>query len=394
MAAYDVAVLGSGLEFDTVNAEGICATYVPGTDWLAVRWFRSTTVINVQLFLVNRSTGALSAVGSPLDVEAGTAGGEFDGSVVAINASNLLVTWAGPGDDGFAQLISVDGSGNCTLNGSPLEFDTGNGAESQAILWDSTHVLVVWTGVGNDGFAQILTFNTGAGTIVGAGSAFEFDNISTTGQAKPGVCKLTSSKAVVFYAGVDSDGFAVVLDIDGSYNVTAAGSAFEYKDATEIIWNSPVLISSGATIVVANVHADSSADVFARTFNINTTTWAITAFGSELTIATTASVGRKSVGLAYLFDTSTLVIATSSDGADAMGHSIGYDSGTGALTVISSATMTTSASDSFSLASMGSNLYVATFRDVATADGFMWAFTVASGVAANTKSFFMFLDRR
>jgi hypothetical protein len=289
---YNVAALNSPFEF--YAAGGISSkniAKIPGVDRVIMAWFQSTTVVNVQAFSVNTtgSPGAIAAIGTPLDIETGTAGGTSSGiSLVLIDASNAAIFWPSVDSDGFARLVSISGVGNITANGSSIEYDTTNGTWPVSCLMDSTHILNVWQGTDGDGFAQIFTVNTGAGTITATGSPFEFETVDYEGSTLGGLVKLSATKAIVFYRGVDSDGWSRVLDINtGTWAVTAAGSAFEFQDTAAIAGNSTIFMADGSPMIAVNGWFNQTGvnnDVVGS-FSIDTGTWAITAFGSNLTLS-------------------------------------------------------------------------------------------------------------
>jgi hypothetical protein len=300
MAAYDITAFGSALEFDTTAAFSKQAVPIPGTDWIAIAWYRSTTVVNVQVFSVNRSTGAVTALGSPFDIEGGTSTDTLAGiAIVAIDASNLAVFWTGPGNDGFCRLLSVDGSGNVSGNGSILEYETSFSKYPRAILWDSTHILAVWTG-NSGGASAIFTINTGTGSISVTGTPLALGNFGLSE-----LLRLNSTKALIAYNGQFDDGFMRVLDINTStWAVTAAGSAFEFEDNITLVNLSiaPADLSSSPMVVyLMRGLNDSSLRFQHATYDINTSTWAITT-RSALTApaspggANTSSMGASSAG--------------------------------------------------------------------------------------------------
>ena len=248
-AQGDITALDTKLEFNTTNGQSNQVARIPGLDRVVVASTQSTTVVNVQAFNVNRNTGAVTAIGSAVDIEPGTAGSIVNGmSLVMIDASNFAVFWVGAGSDGFAQLFDLDATGNISANGSAIEYDIDTGTWPASVLMDSTHILTTWTGASIDGFAAIFTVNTGTGSISLTGTPFEFD---TSDYTFGSLAKLSDTKAIVFYRGAFIDGFARVLDINTStWAVTAAGDAFEYLDASTITGNSVVRWSSstgGAT---------------------------------------------------------------------------------------------------------------------------------------------------
>ena len=72
---------------------------------------------------------------------------------------------------------------------------------------DSTNYLCAYKGADNDGWAVILTVDTGDWTVT-SGTAFEFD--AQTGKT-PALVRIDSSHHLCAYEGEGSDGWSVVL---------------------------------------------------------------------------------------------------------------------------------------------------------------------------------------
>jgi len=334
MADYDITALDSALEFDTTSGGSKSIARIPGTDRVIVAWIQSTSLPYAQAFNVNTSSGAVTAIGSPVDL--GTAGSASSGiSIVCIDGSNAAVFYNGTSDDGFCQLLSIDGSGNVSLNGSATEYDTSTGQYPYAILIDSTHILNAWSGGGTpSGRAAVFTVNTGAGTISLTGSAFAY----TTG---PGswcsLAALSSTKYVVAYRGPNSDGYMRVLDVNTStWEVTGAGAEFRYKNSDTIWANSVVAIDTASSpMIVSNTWASQVSNTCAcQTFEIDTSTWAITAFGSELALASSITVQSTP---SALVDSSHIVVTYTGAGGDGFVRVLTYDDSTGDLTTTANA---------------------------------------------------------
>lgn len=202
-------------------------------------------------------------------------------SAVKIDSTHNIVMWGGVGGDGFAQVAITDlDTGIITMAGSPLEFEpSSSGGKVEGILVDSTHVLLVWQGVDGDGFAQIVAID-GSYNLTVVGSAFEFD---TTSASSFTLAQVDSSHFIIFYTG--PVGRALVLAVNlGTFAVTAAGAAFTF-DALNTGSNSCAPIGDGVRFI--NFWAGSGNDGFVQVFLVNTGTWAITAIGSPLEFDTT-----------------------------------------------------------------------------------------------------------
>jgi hypothetical protein len=332
MAVYDVTALSTPLEFDTANSSCKSAGKIPGSDRIIMAWFRSTDYVAVQCFDVHPSTGAVTAIGSPVDIEV-SSGGPLDTglNLVVIDANNAIVAWPGSGADGYVRLVSIDSSGNVTTNGSALEYDTAQGYVPFMTLWDSTHVLIVWDGSAFDGFAQILEINTGSGTITKLGSALEFD---TSSLYSPIVLKLNATKAFVAYIGPSNHGKSIVLNINTStWAVSAAGSAFVFRSAGGGGLSATIVEDLGSTIKIAvSFNMPSVLEVFSLI--INTSTWSISTQNTVNLITHSGSTGFES-SLVKVDDETLLVFNRGTD-ADGFATTFSYTTSSGIGSVINS----------------------------------------------------------
>ena len=281
MATYDVTAIGTNVSLtDTYDVGSKSMQRIPGQDKVIISWLSELTTY-VQAFSVNKTNGNLAAIGSPLNV--GSCGTIVYGvSVCIIDSTNFAIFWNSVGDDGFCQLFKLDSTGNVSSNGSSLEYDTTNGTYPTCVLMDSTHILNIWSGDLNDGYAQIFTVNTTNGTITKTGSAYEFD---TSFYIHGSLQKINETKAIIFYTGLGDDGYAKVLSINTStWAVTAAGSTFEFRDAVNNRGNACVLMPNNKII---NIYTNKdNGSTFIRSFSINDSTWEITAWGAENNIGT------------------------------------------------------------------------------------------------------------
>lgn len=357
MAMYDITAIGSATgvsDGDTISSSPdfpIATAKLPSSNRVVVAYINNSNLGYIRCYDVDPTTGSINGLGTRI------LGNTISAvEIVVINASYAVLFYEGSGNDGYASLINIDGSGNMTeiVN---LEHDTTNGVDASGVLWDSSRILMVYGGSGNDGFAKVFTYDTGAGTLVQT-SSLEFD----TGNADmPQVIKLNSTKALITYSQGASVSIMRVYNIDASTSViTSAGSAFTFlAGATQK--PSSLLIDGGSPMRVFATYTKASGGGAMRTFSINTSTWAVTAFGSEVTL--TGNGEGLSHFNSVLVDPSTLLIAFSGTSALGTLQTVGYNSGTGALTVIDSEVMTSNGMSSMNIADMGSQKYSVTWRE-------------------------------
>lgn len=374
MAAYSVTALSTALEFDTTNASSVCVIKIPGLDRIAVIWYQSTTLVYVQCFNVNASTGAVTAIGSPLDIETGTATAVDGCAVVAIDASNLAVFWAGPAADGFVRLISMDGTGNCSTNGAAVEYDTANGTSPVAVLWDSTHILAWWIGTGGTSKAAIFVFNTGAGTISVVGTPVSVDTCA----GWTSMAKLDATHAIVTYSGSGADGYAAILAVNnGTYAVThvTSGGTFMFRGTFTINGTSVAMISSSPmTVIIGYGDAGGGQQTYIRSFSINTSTWAITAFGAETDVsgASTTADGQPYI---VVVDSTHVLMFRQATSQNPYVYSLSFNTGTGDFSTLSSVTFGASPFRYSSAVTMSVDRYVCGWQGT-DQDGFLQTFNV------------------
>jgi hypothetical protein len=390
MSTYDITALSTPLEFDTTNANGKSVVAIPSSDRVLMAWVQSSTLIYVQAFDVNTTTGAVTAIGTPLDIETGTTSSTTTGiSLVMIDSSNAFVAWPGVSADGFSQLLSIDGSGNVTTNGSSYEFDIANCEHPSSILWDSTHILIAWSSTGQDGFAVIVSVDTSTGTLANVGTAFEFDTSLARGI---NITKLTSTKALITYAatGLGNDAAAVVLDINSStYDVTAAGSKFVYQSdsTTGNTCNVAAFVedlSSTIKVVALTRSSDALSThlMYAYSLIIDTTTWGITTQNSsQFAVAGSSSV-EFNAAIRKLDSNNLLIFYTGADN-DGFSAIISYETSTGIVSVYNTLEFDTDNAIYFSqnIPVVDTDKYLMAWAGTAN-DGFIQSFQVSQQAGA------------
>jgi hypothetical protein len=129
-----------------------------------------------------------------------------------IDSTHYLCAYQGDGDDGYAVVLTVNTGTWAISVGTPFEFDTSNGQDPAIVQMDSTHYLVAYGGMAEDGYAVILTVNTGSWTI-SKGTELEFDTVTTK---TPVVCKLDNQHCFCVYVGQLDWGRAVTLTVNTS----------------------------------------------------------------------------------------------------------------------------------------------------------------------------------
>jgi len=145
-------------------------------------------------------------------------------ALAIINATHCLCAYTGTGDDGWATVLTVDTASSTVSTEVPFEYDTVGGKYAALARIDATHYLCAYTGPGNDGWAVVLTVNPGNWKI-SKGSAFEFDN--TLG-VTPAIEKIDANHYLCAYTGPGSSGWAVVLNVSSGTWTVSMGTPFEF----------------------------------------------------------------------------------------------------------------------------------------------------------------------
>ena len=370
--AYEVAALGTRLEYFSSGNKPNSAAVLSSTRIIAAY----TDSVNdgfVRAFDIDRGTGVITGLSSAFEYD--NADSKFE-KLNGIDATNAVVTYQGVAADGFIQLLTINaGTGAVTANGSKLEFDTTDASFIASELVDSTHLLVVWSGVAGDGFAQVFTLDTALGVVAGVGTPFEFNITDATFNS---LSKISATKWVVFYTGPTADGNAIVLDVSAvTFAVTAAGANFNYKNGTFTNNASDYLYTTGGTAVVVASYFDGTNSRI-RTFNVDTTTWAITARGAEYTYGNSATLNANRY-IKRIDDTHFLSLQAESSTLSNF-EALAVDSGSGDITSISEVVVgaTNDAIQTTELHDLGSGLWLGNWWSDVDDGALLQLFTVAT----------------
>ena len=134
-----------------------------------------------------------------------------------INDTHYLCAYAGDDDHGWATVLTVNIGTWTITNETPFEFDAVSGKTPALSMIDNTHYLCAYAGDGDDGWATVLTVNTGTWTITNE-TPFEFD--ASNGET-PALSKIDNTHYLCAYAGYGDDGWATVLTVDtGTWAIT------------------------------------------------------------------------------------------------------------------------------------------------------------------------------
>lgn len=148
--------------------------------------------------------------------------------ITPITGDEYLITYEGPGADGFMKTVTISSGGTITTpENDSFEFDTVNGEFPYVEAIDTDTFAVFYDGGGTDGFVQTVSID-GSGDIASLIiDQFEFD---TTFAYEPHLVNVSGSMYAIAYEGDGDDGFLVTIDIASDGNIAAAVTdSFEYQ---------------------------------------------------------------------------------------------------------------------------------------------------------------------
>jgi len=305
---------GTRFEFDTVQGNFVDIQQVDSTHYIV--WWQGVDGDGfTQVMTLNTSTWSFTANGTALEFDTDI---YIDGSSKKVDANHFLLTWAGTGTDGFAQIFTVNTSTwAVTVEGTALEFDVTRGDQNSLVQLTSTHFLNCYSGTGADGFAQVLAVNTSTWAVTTVGTPLEFDaNVAEYISA----VAIDSTKVLVFWrGGATAVGYAQVLSVNNStWEVTTAGTLLNFETTLTAGKNNSVfnLVDN----IYINAWGGTDDDGFVRAFEVNESTWEITPVGtSALEFDTTQGLNS----LAFKVSDSRFIIAW--QGTDADGFIRAFD---------------------------------------------------------------------
>jgi len=381
MAAYDITVLGTPEEFFATQENVYSVCKLSDTRFV-VAWEVSQGSNRIQAFDLNRSTGEITPLSTPLTISSGTWWNNVS-PLISLSATTCILIWQGASGDGFCRTYNIDaGTGAVTVRGSEYEFETTEAENNSAVLMsiDATNarILNVWTR-SNKAYAGILTVTLSTGAVTLTGTAY---NIDAQNMIISSVAKISDSKVLVtsrYGASLDK-GNAVVLNINTStWAVTSAGSTFEWISGVSITSNSAAIISTSPLVAVNNF-SDTS-DVKTRPLSINDSTWAVTNLGSVVSLGGDDTNGLQPTVL-RVDDTHYVVVVT--DITDKLLNAETYEinTSTGTVTLKDSELLGAYYAFQGVVCDMGEGLYVSVWaRAVTDAGSYAVAFQVEMPVA-------------
>jgi len=269
-STWAITTANSPLEYDTQSGEWSECYKVDDNHFINF-WNGAPYNGFCQMFEVDTSTWAVTTAADTLEYEA--SGGTYN-SCYQIDANHFINFWSGTDSDGFAQVFEVNTSTwVITTSDASLEFDTDTFAYSDCSIIDSNHFVLFWAGAWvTDHYAahsQVFEVNTSTWVVTTAGADFEYH-----GQTAFNKCwQVDENHFINFFQGTDYDGLVQIMEINTStWAITTSAATLEF-DTQNDQWNSCYQIDSNHFI---NFWVGFESDEYVQTFEVNTSTWAVT----------------------------------------------------------------------------------------------------------------------
>src|SRR3990167_8528320 len=272
---WDIKTKFARLDFDPDGQFALfadLARITPDPNHFIAVWQGSSVDGFVQVLAVNTTTWQVTTAAAVLEFE--TQDYSY-GAIAEVDENHFIIFFAGTGNDGYTQVFTVNTTTwAVTTAAASLEFDTTLGTHNACFQIDTNHFINVWSGSGNDGFAQVFTVNTTTWAVTTAAATLEFDTQSFTFAS---IKQIDENHFIVWWRGPGTVniGFVQVLAVNTTtWAVTTAGAKIEYDDMGNLSGDiSTRKIDDNHFIAFWEGTND---DGYLVVYEVNTTTWAIT----------------------------------------------------------------------------------------------------------------------
>lgn len=328
-STYAITALASPISIGETHGEH-AMRFLPGSDRVVVMTYVSDTNRQVQVYEVNRSTGAITALSSPLTFYSSSQALSTQGmDLIAYDATHFLAVWRGAGGDGFARSFEVDAStGAVTAWGSQVEFDTNHFdvASLYNIPGEANRFLVTGMRANTRLGAQVITVNTSDGALTFQAGAWNLGEVGWAISAD----FLDSTRLLLVYGfGPDTDFYARVLEVGTDWSVNAIGSETEIRDGVSA-GTSTVLTMSASVAVVLTKAIEGT---YLHVLSVNAGTGAVAHLDTPVQIAA-GGIDTTSVHALKKLDEDHFVVFFSGVDNDGYARTYHVDVSTGALTML------------------------------------------------------------
>jgi len=265
----------SGTTIDNITSASIDDTHII-LFWQAVDGHGFTQVVQI-----DDELGGFIMKGSPLEFDT-TNGGE--NACIKIDATHFLNVWQGASGDGFAQIFSVNTTTwAVTAVGSAFEFDTADASFISVAMIDANHVLVCYTSAANIGVAVVLAINLSTWAVTKPGSPTTYDG--TRAYYNSCASLGDGSHFTVAWSDNDNDGKVQAMSINlSTWAITMLSSPLEF-DAVDAAYINLLPVDNTQRFIL--FWSGPSQVGLAQVVSTNLSTFAITTVGIPLTFEST-----------------------------------------------------------------------------------------------------------
>jgi len=238
-----------------------------------VFWQGTTAEGYTQVIYIDTETGVFSPLGAALN---------FDNTgvlneAIKVDANHFMNVWKDAASAGVAQIFEVNLTTNAiTAMGTPFSFDANGYFNGSLSKVDANHFILFYGGgIGALGRALVFEVNLSTWAVTKPGSAIVFDGVSNYFNSSQPLGNGTHF--VNFWRG--SNGFAQAFSVNlGTWAITAIGTPLTF--ATTAQYNSAQSLGDGKHFI--NFWADGTGAWGAtQVFNVNPSTFAITTAGTK-----------------------------------------------------------------------------------------------------------------
>ena len=190
-------------------------------------------------------------------------------ALAKIDQTHYLCAHQGEDDDGWVRILKVN-TGSWTISEEDhFEFDQNTGKTPALIQIDQTHYLCAYTGPLDNGWAVVLNVTAPLFDAISMETPFEFD--TNTGRS-PALSQIDGTHYLCAYTGSQSDGWATVLTVDTGTWVVTKETPFEFDTAMGLV---PTLVKIDGTHYLC-VYSGKTNNGCATVLTVDTWTWAVT----------------------------------------------------------------------------------------------------------------------
>ncbi len=225
----DNIVVGTPYQFDSAGFEfGLAQVDSGSTSHAIVSYGVTSGAGLIDILAVNTTTLVVTEPGSTTTFASG--GGVRYNSMVGIDSTHYLNVWSDLGAY-KAQVFSVNtGTWAITAVGSPLA-GISNSSRHNLIKFDTYRVADVFVDSGVWLACRAMEVNSGTFAVTFIGTPLPNTQFATGGLT---AAKFDNSHFVAFYSFDANSGFAQMIEMDGSYNMTLIGNQLSGYD-----WGDP-----------------------------------------------------------------------------------------------------------------------------------------------------------